>query len=192
MVCLLHVFHVNNYSLSYYLSRISSTNNAEKMKRWLKKLPVVWTLGRPSEFLFTLDGAVNVTDKEQWSAESYCSQHKEKPIANASHISKEEWGLHEPWHIWSSIVVIQAVGIYEQASWPTTEEWPISNITEMEVVNNQITRTYTEIEPPRSCYDSRMTGRTKQRWMPISQTHKTLPTPIYHNDMVAKRFQLAK
>jgi hypothetical protein len=32
--------------------------------------------------------------------------------------------LHEAWHIWSCIVVIQAIAINEQSSWSTTKERP--------------------------------------------------------------------
>jgi hypothetical protein len=49
--------------------------------------------------LLTLDGFVYVADKEQGSTEAHHSKHQEERIADASHVAKEERGLHEARHI---------------------------------------------------------------------------------------------
>lgn len=67
---------------------------------------------------------IYVTDKDQGSTETHSSKHEKEAIANTSHVAKKERGLHEARHIWSCIIVIQAVPIYEQASWSTTKERP--------------------------------------------------------------------
>lgn len=74
--------------------------------------------------LLALDWTVYVADEKQSSSETNSSKHEKEGIANASHVTKEEWGLHETWHVWSGIIVIQAVAIDEQAGWSTTNEWP--------------------------------------------------------------------
>jgi len=46
-------------------------------------------LGR-TKCLLTLDGSINVADKEQCSTESYSSQHQEETIAYAGHVSEKK------------------------------------------------------------------------------------------------------
>lgn len=77
-----------------------------------------------SFWLFTLDRTIYVTNKDQRSPETDCSKHEKETIANACHVAKKERGLHESRHIWSCMVVIYAVPIYEQAGWSTTKERP--------------------------------------------------------------------
>lgn len=49
--------------------------------------------------LLTLDGPVYVTNKEQRGTETHCPEHQEESIADASHVTKEERGLHKTRHI---------------------------------------------------------------------------------------------
>lgn len=55
----------------------------------------VGTLSKICSYLLTLDGAVNVTNKEQSSTETNCPKHEKETIANAGHVPEEERGLHE-------------------------------------------------------------------------------------------------
>lgn len=57
-----------------------------------------------------------MANKEQCGTETNHPEHEKEPVAYASHVTKEERGLHETRHIRSGIVVIQAVGIDEQTS----------------------------------------------------------------------------
>ena len=68
-----------------------------------------------------------MADKEQGSTEPNTAKHEEETVTNTGHVAKEKWGLHEAGHIWSGIVVIQAIAINEQASWSTTEERPMKH-----------------------------------------------------------------
>ena len=72
--------------------------------------------------LFTLDWAIYVADKEQCRTETNGPQHEKEGIANASHVTKEKWRLHEARHVWSRIIVIEAVSIDEQPSWATAKK----------------------------------------------------------------------
>ena len=76
-----------------------------------------------------------MADKEQRSTETHHPEHEEEPIADASHVAKEERGLHETGHVGSGIVVVQAVGIDEQASRSTTQKRPVANHTTNQVQN---------------------------------------------------------
>ena len=84
----------------------------------------LWTYWRWYGLLFALDWTVNVADKKQGGTEPNRAKHEEETIANTGHVAKEKGGLHEAWHIWSCIVVIQAIAINEQSSWSTTKERP--------------------------------------------------------------------
>jgi hypothetical protein len=63
--------------------------------------------------LLTLDGPVYVADKEQGCTETYAAEHEKEAIADAGHVTEEERSLHKTRHIWSCIVIIQAVAIDE-------------------------------------------------------------------------------
>ena len=54
-----------------------------------------------------------MTDEEQSSVKTYGPKHEKETIAYASHVPKEERGLHETRHIRLRIIVVQAVGIDE-------------------------------------------------------------------------------
>lgn len=49
--------------------------------------------------LLTLNRPINVPDKEQRGTKSHSPKHEKEAIANASHVAKEERGLHETRHI---------------------------------------------------------------------------------------------
>lgn len=66
-----------------------------------------------------------MTYKEQGGTESHCPKHEKETIAYASHVPKEERGLHEARHIRSCIVVVQAICIDKQPSRSTTEKRPV-------------------------------------------------------------------
>jgi len=65
-----------------------------------------------------------MADKEQRGTKTYAAKHEEEAIADAGHVAKEERSLHETRHIWSCIVVVQAVAVDEQTSWSTTQKRP--------------------------------------------------------------------
>lgn len=50
---------------------------------------------RPTKVLLTLDGPVNVTDKEQRGTETHSPKHEKEAIADASHVAEEKRGLHK-------------------------------------------------------------------------------------------------
>lgn len=65
-------------------------------------------------------------DKEQRGTKSHSPKHEKEAIANASHVAKEERGLHETRHIRSCIVIVQAVAIDKQASRSTADKRPVA------------------------------------------------------------------
>lgn len=77
--------------------------------------------------LLALDWTVNMTDKKEGSTETNNTEHEKETIANTSHVPEEEGCLHEARHIWSCVVVIQAVAVDEQTGWSTTKEGPAHN-----------------------------------------------------------------
>lgn len=62
-----------------------------------------------------------MADKRQRSTESDRSQHQEEAIANAEHESKVERSLHESTHVWSYVVVVEAVAEDEKACGASTQ-----------------------------------------------------------------------
>lgn len=61
-----------------------------------------------------------MANEHQRSAKTYSPEHQEEAIADASHVPEEKRGLHETKHVWSRVVVVQAVGVDEDAGWATT------------------------------------------------------------------------
>lgn len=49
--------------------------------------------------LLAFDRPVNVTNEEESCAEADCPEHQEESVANASHVSEEEGGLHKARHV---------------------------------------------------------------------------------------------
>lgn len=47
-----------------------------------------------------------MADKEESGAEANGSEHEEETVTNASHVTEEERGLHETWHVWSRVVIV--------------------------------------------------------------------------------------
>lgn len=74
--------------------------------------------------LLALYGVIYVPHKQQRCPETDSAQHEEEPITDASHVTKEEWCLHETWHIWSCMIVIHTVTKYEYAGGASTKDRP--------------------------------------------------------------------
>jgi hypothetical protein len=72
--------------------------------------------------LLALDGTVNVSHKYQWCTETNSSQHEEETIADAGHVAEEEGCLHEAWHVWPGMVVVDAVEEDENTSGSSTKD----------------------------------------------------------------------
>lgn len=66
-----------------------------KRKNTCKNVEDGKLIPKKSYYSLTLDGAVNVTNKEQSSTETNSTKHQEETVADASHVPKEKRGLHE-------------------------------------------------------------------------------------------------
>lgn len=77
---------------------------------------------READYLLTFDRPVYMPNEKQWGMETHCPKHKKEAIADASHVAKEERGLHKTRHIRSCIIIIQAICIDKHTSRSTTKE----------------------------------------------------------------------
>lgn len=98
---MIHFYH--NLSDNYYKSYIKQTK---------ENVCQIWH--QPAVCLLTLDRLIYMANEEEWCAETHWTQHKKEPIADASHVPKEEWRLHETWHVRTGMIVVQAIAINEE------------------------------------------------------------------------------
>lgn len=75
---------------------------------------------------FTFDGMVNAADKYPGNVKTYCAQHQEECVAQASIITKEEEQLKWTIHI-GFFVIVDGISKHKDGSWAPTQYRSASN-----------------------------------------------------------------
>jgi hypothetical protein len=106
------------YWLLLKSNRASSIYNTHAAVRWL----FLWYRSDDLAGLIALNGAINVTNKEQTRFVTHRTEQKEPSVTDDAHVAKKVRTLHETSHVTFEVKVIKRISKDGDCSAPTAQE----------------------------------------------------------------------